>query len=138
MILLWWPLIRECYWMANKLRTCCVGSSNLFSFLGVDLYWLYIIISQWSLSWLPKKLATINGCALYLISLQSGVEIINVHDRISLCCLKDFKTVVFHNDWNKMEDTQQEDQNNHIKTQKLNTRKNISINQGCRLWNSGI
>lgn len=42
-------------------------------------------------------------------------------------------TVVFHNDWNKMEDTEQEDQNNHIKTQKLNTRKNISINQGCRL-----
>lgn len=23
-------IIRECYWMANKLRTCCVGSSNLF------------------------------------------------------------------------------------------------------------
>lgn len=45
--------------------------------------------------------------------------------------MKDFKTVVFHNDWNKIEDTQQEDQNNHKKLQKLNKRKNISINQGC-------
>lgn len=30
-----------------------------------------------------------------------------------------------------MEDTQQEDQNNHKNPKKLNTRKNISINQGC-------